>query len=459
MAVPASFAARACANGFSGARSCPTLAIERYSVSTTRFILVALLCCSPAILLWDGLITLSLVAEIVAIALVITARALRPGETGFLISIIRRPLAFAAIPAVWMLIQALPLRLVPHPIWKSAETVLGHPLADAISIDPGATIIALGQYLSMLSVAFLAAAVAVDRQRAEWLLFALTIATTAIALMILTHELILPGSWLTACAHDQAIDCSAMGTIIASTACVRSIERNEMRQAAHRSASALPLSFAAPCAALVICAVPLLFQATLPTLFATAYGLLTLVCVMLIRRLDLGWLGITGLAVTAIGAALLLLAAHPSGRGTSASLSFAASPPALRSLSQHVLDDAPLVGTGARTFMALAPAYREINDPQPDCSAATAAATFAIELGRPMFWLIVVGTLGAVIVLLRDALLRGRDWFYPAMGGACLLTLLLLSFTNTGLLGTTTGLFIAAALGLAFVQSRSRSAK
>jgi hypothetical protein len=433
--------------------------IERSSVSTNRFILFALLCCSPAILLWDGLMTLGLLAEVLAIALVIAARSLRSGETGFLIAIIRWPLALSALPALWILIQALPLHLFAHPVWQSAAAGLAHPLASAISVDPGATIIALGQYLSMVAAAFLAAAVAVDRQRAEWVFFGLIIATTAIALMALVHELFFPSSWLSACAQQQAIDCGAIGTIIASAACVRALERYEMRQAAHGAASALRSSFVAPCAALAICAAAVLFPATMPTAFATAYGLFAFVCVMLIRRLDLGVLGITGLAVTAIGVAILLLAAHPSERGTSMFLSFATSPAALTSLSQHVLDDAPLVGTGARTFLALAPVYREINDPQPACTAATAAATFAIELGRPMLWLIILGTLAAVVVLLRDALQRGRDWFYPAMGGGCLLTLLLMSFTNAGLLGTATGLLSAAALGLALAQSKSRSAK
>src|SRR5437868_1583544 len=105
--VSASSAAHACAYGFPGARSCRALAIERSSVSTNRFILFVLLCCSPAILLWDGLMTLGLIAEVLAIALVITARSLRSGETGFLIAIIRRPLALSALPALWILIQAL----------------------------------------------------------------------------------------------------------------------------------------------------------------------------------------------------------------------------------------------------------------------------------------------------------------------------------------------------------------
>src|SRR5207248_11090705 len=126
-----------------------------------------------------------LIAEVLAVTLVIAARSLRSGETGFLISVMRRPLALAALPAIWILIQALPLHLFAHPIWKSAETALARPLGAAISVDPGATIIALGQYLSMAAAAFLAAAVAVDRQRAEWVFFALILATTAIALMSL----------------------------------------------------------------------------------------------------------------------------------------------------------------------------------------------------------------------------------------------------------------------------------
>jgi hypothetical protein len=427
-------------------------------VSTNRFILFALLCCSPAILLWDGLMALGLVAEVLAIALVIAARSLRSGETGFLISVIRWPLAFAAIPALWILIQALPLHLLAHPIWKSAAAALGHPVGAAISVDPGATLIALGQYLSMLAVALLAAAVAVDRQRADWVLFALTIATTAIAVLFLVHELFFPGSWLSTCAQQQAINCSAIGTIIAGTACIRALERSEMRQGAGAAAPS-PSGFAAPCTALVICAAAVVFPATMPVLFATGYGILALVCMLLIRRLDLGVLGIVGLAATAFGIAALLLAAHPNERGTSLPLAFATSPPTLTSFSQHVLDDAPLAGTGARTFLALAPIYHQISDPQPAASAATAAASFAIELGRPMLWLIVLGTLAAIVVLLRDALQRGRDWFYPAMGSGCALTLLLMTFVNAGLLGTATGLLSAAVSGLAFAQSKSRSAK
>ena len=155
----------------------------------------------------------------------------------------------------------------------------------------------------------------------------------------------------------------------------------------------------------------------------------------------------------------LLAATHPAERGTSVLLAFSpARSAALLALTQRVLDDAPLVGTGAGTFAAVAPIYREIDDP-PASVAATAAASFAIELGSPMLWLTVAATVAFIIMLLRASLQRGRDSFYPAMGGSCLITLLLLAFTNAGLLGAATGLIVAATLGLAFAQSQSRALK
>ena len=196
-------------------------------MSKVCLILVALICSSPVILLSDGLIMQGLVAGIVAICLVTTARTLRPGETGFLVSTIRPLAVVAMVPVLWVMVQMLPLRALAHPIWNSVETALGHPVAGGISVDPGASVIALGQYLSMIAVAFLSAAVAVDRQRAEWLLFALTAAVSAIALIILTYDFSLPGAWVATFARAQAVDCLSMGIIVTSAACIRTIERYE----------------------------------------------------------------------------------------------------------------------------------------------------------------------------------------------------------------------------------------
>jgi hypothetical protein len=121
------------------------------------------------------------------------------------------------------------------------------------------------------------------------------------------------------------------------------------------------------------------------------------------------------------------------------------------------LNDAPLVGTGAGTFPALAPIYREKDDPPSASVPATTASALAIELGKPAFWLILAGTAGFIVILLRASLRRGRDSFYAAMAGGALLATALLAFTNAGQLGMSPGLIVAAIVGLGIGQSESRT--
>lgn len=122
-------------------------------MSKVRLIIVLLICASPAVLLWDGLIAQGLVAGIVAACLVLTALTLRPGEAEFLVSIIRPAAAVAAVPALWILLQALPFGFLANPIWASAKLALGRSIASSISVDPAISIIALGQYLTLGAVA------------------------------------------------------------------------------------------------------------------------------------------------------------------------------------------------------------------------------------------------------------------------------------------------------------------
>ena len=423
-------------------------------MSKVRFILVALICESPAILLWDGLITRSLVTGAVAAAMMITVRALRPGETKFFASIIRPLVVTAAVLALWMAVQVIPLRALAHPIWKSAEVALGHPLIGTISIDPGASVLALSQYLAMIAVAFLSAAVAVDRQRAEWLLFALTGACTLIGLIVLLHVSFSSGAGLPLFVPAQAIDCASIGTIIASAATIRAIERYETRRS---SPPALLRTFITSSVALVICILAVLLGGARQVLVAVACGCATLVWIRIMRRFALPGLTFTVVIVSVTLVAIFLAMVRPIEGGKTLLLAFATSSSATTAASERMLADTPLAGTGAGTFAALLPIYREINDSPTGPIAATAAAIVAIELGKPMFWLIVFTTVAFIFMLFRASLHRGRDSFYPAMGGACLVTLLVLAFSNAGLLGTAISLITAAALGLAFAQSKSRT--
>jgi hypothetical protein len=192
-------------------------------------------------------------------------------------------------------------------------------------------------------------------------------------------------------------------------------------------------------------------------LFATGYGLVTLACVLIIRRFNLRLLGTAVLAVPAIWIAVVLVSARPLPHDVSLPLAFAEPSSArLSALSERMLDDAPIVGAGAGTFAALAPTYREIDDPPSDSPAPTATGVIAIELGKPMLWLIVLAAIGLIVFLLRASLLRGRDSFYSAMTGCCVLSLLLMSFASPGLFEMAPSLLAATALGLGLAQSKSR---
>jgi hypothetical protein len=427
---------------------------------TVRNILVALILASPAILAWDGLMAQGAVAGIVAVALALTALSMRPGEAEFFVSIIRAPMMAAAIPGLWLLLQLLPLGVLAHPIWASAEQALGHSLPSAISVDPAASLISLGKYLSMCAVIFLSAAVGVDRQRAEWMLFALTAAVATIALLVLAHDFLSVEVGLSSFARAPAIDCACVGVIIAGAACIRSIERYEISRSSSQQLPAMLLwASAGGVAALAVCVAALVVGAMYWAAFAAGCGLAALAFSWITRRFSFRAFGISAIIVPTLAVVLLVMAYHPPERGVSVPLAYAGSSTPLIAQSQRMLDDAPMLGTGAGTFAAVAPIYREIDEPSAGSVAATTAATFAIELGKPMFWLITVATAASIVMLLAASLRRRRDAFYPAMGAGCLIASLMVAFVDSGLLGTATELIVAAALGLAFAQSKSRAAQ
>ena len=425
-----------------------------------RLILVALICASPAILLFDGPIVRGLVAAAAVSGMVTLLRTMRPGEAAFFLSI-ARPVSFViAVPAAWMLIQVLPLGVLAHPIWSSAREAVGHGIFGSISIDIGASVMALGQYLTLVAIAVWSGAVAVDRHRAEWILFSLLVATALIALMavvIVLADSTTPG-FAAAAVRMQSVDCAAIGVVIAGAVAIRTLERYETRHASpDRSVRLLMLTFVACAAAMAICIVALMLDGKANVLIAAGYGAAGVAAMVLIRRLGFGSWGILAIVLPGIALAAFL-ATNPALGTKSFSVMFATHvPESLIGTTQRVLADTPLWGNGAGTFSAIAPIYSDIDETVPMVGPPTVAAATAIELGSPALWFVMVTTMAAIVVLFRAAMQRGRDSFYPTAGASCLLTLLLLAFVNSGLLGMAEAIIAAATVGLAFAQSKSRS--
>ena len=287
----------------------------------------------------------------------------------FLLSVIRPIALVGVIPALWMLIQVLPLGAIglAHPIWESASAALRKPLSGSISIDIGATLISLARYLSIMAITLVASAVAVDRHRAEWILFTLTIATTLIGLLILTEYLgifILFDDHQDGSVRAAASDCATLGIILAAAAAFQALEHGYLKAQDQNSlAVSYWLAFVACLGATAICFLAVLVSATGQTYFAAACGIATFAIAIAIRRLRFGPWGYSAIIAVIFVVLFASIALRPTAQTTDITVAFAPqnSKP-LISVTQRVLAGTSWFGTGAGTFPAIVPIYRDFDE-------------------------------------------------------------------------------------------------
>src|SRR4051812_11860054 len=109
-------------------------AIPAAQVSIAFILLIVLIGALPPALILDGRLMHGLMAALAATLLAIVSQALRPGEAKHLQELTRPLVIVAAAPALWMVVQLLPLGALglAHPIWQSAQTALEGPLAGSL---------------------------------------------------------------------------------------------------------------------------------------------------------------------------------------------------------------------------------------------------------------------------------------------------------------------------------------
>jgi len=152
------------------------------------------------------------------------------------------------------------------------------------------------------------------------------------------------------------------------------------------------------------------------------------------------------------------VALQPAARLTTLTLPLApqisVAPP---SVAERILAASPWTGTGAGTFAALMPIYLDADEVVVEYSPPNVATKIAVEAGRPAVWIVLLIAIAAAAALFRGALRRGRDSYYSAAGAGCIVTLVLLAFTDLGMLQRSTSIVASAVLGLAFGQRLSRT--
>ena len=424
---------------------------------------MALIAAAPIIAFLDMPLVDSLIAVLMAVAVLTIARKIPSEEAGYLAKL-ARPLAIAlALPAAWMVIQIVPVpsaARLSHPIWASAEAGLGMPLQGSISVDPGLTLVALAHYMTLASLLFVAAAATVDRQRAEWVLHGLVCATAVFAVLSIAQSLV--GLPFVATSGPRLkmvlLGGVCLGALVAGTGMIRAYERHETRRAkVEGSFSRFARDFGANFAALALCCVALGLAAGKQEIFCAACGLGALALVVVARRLAIGLWASTLLAAFAT-LVVLVLAVRSDGQGDF-TLRYANAPAPLIADVDHLVTDTPWAGSGAGSFTSVIPIYRDIDVSADARAAPTSAAQILIEMGEPALWVIVITMLAFAGFLLRGAVRRGRDSFYPAAALGAVVVLTLGAFCDASALSTAVALLATTLLGLGLAQSQSRSAR
>lgn len=359
-------------------------------------------------------------------------------------------LACLLIPCIWILLQVIPFvgGTLANSAWSTASGALGRPMSGSVTIDTGASVLALCRYLTAVAILLLGVTVAINRQRAATLLTISTAIAVAASLELIVVEMdFVPIAHLSR--RTDVANIAMIGLIVSCASAVQAFENLRARKGKPRDArSPLPLALTASLAASAICLFAILASSD-SIVFAAIFGAGIVLGAYAIRRLRLALWGQIGLASMAAVAIIGLLATAPA-KDTDLTLSL--TKPSQFASIERMLSDVKWTGAGAGTFDALVPIYRDIDEADLHDNASTAAIV-AIEMGRPFLWVSVVLLLFAAALLFKRALARGRDYVYASTGAGCIVALLISSFTTNGALGPTTSLMASVICGVAIAQS------
>lgn len=348
--------------------------------------------------------------------------------------------------------QLMPLPLgLAHPIWASAHDALGGLPLGPITADLSLTLNAL--ILALAAIASLGVTIVVvrDRGRAELVLFVLAGVTAVSALTLDLHRLS-PAIAGAAATSELATTLAGFGLILNLAVMQLAAERAETRHSLLRS---IVLGLLGLAGALISAGAVFGLSGT-SNAIAAGFGVVLILLILVIRRLDLSPLAASALAAAAlIGAAIVLTFLFEQSSGPVLLRLVPEMGSEAKAALERMLADTRWFGAGAGTFSAVGRIY------QSDAGAALTAPSTATAIFAGMGAIgLAVAVLSGLIALVRlffGALQRGRDSFFPAAAAACVLFALVQSFAGPGLLRTAAILCLSAIVGLGLSQSVSQS--
>ncbi|KRQ12582.1 hypothetical protein AOQ71_15630 [Bradyrhizobium manausense] len=358
----------------------------------------------------------------------------------------------------WWILVAIPLgialQLAPvwlglaHPIWASTHDALGGVPLGPITADIGLTLNALLQAVAAVSLLGVTIVVVRDRSRAELVLLVLG-GTTAIAALAMDLHRILPGL-MAATPADLATTMAGLGIMLNMAVMQLAAERAETRHSLLRS---ITIGLYGLLGALVS-ALAIFGFSSANSAVAAGFGIVLILLVLVIRRLDLSPLAAGALAAAGlIGTAIVLTFLFEQSSGLALLRLVPDVGTETKAALERMLADTRWFGAGAGTFSALGRIY------QSDASEVLLAPSTATAIFADMGWIgLAVAGVACVLALIRlffGALQRGRDSFFPTAAAACVLFALVQSFAGPGLLHPAAILCFSVILGLGLSQSVS----
>lgn len=343
----------------------------------------------------------------------------------------------------------LPLRFA-HPIWASGHDVLGGLSLGPLTADMGLTVNALLLALAAVSSLSVAILVVRNRSRAELVLFVLSGVTAVSALMLDLHRI--SPALAGAAPHDLTTTLAGLGLMLNLAVMQLAAERAETHHSVLRSVA---IGLCGLVGALVSAAAIFGLSGT-GSAIAAAFGVVVILLILVIRRLDLSPLAAGALSAAAlIGAAIVLTFLFEKSSGPILLRLVPEMGTETKAALERMLADTRWFGAGAGTFAAVGRIY------QSDAGAVLAAPSAATSVFAGIGWIGLAATIAvsliALVRLFFGALQRGRDSFFPAAAAACVLFALVQSFAGPGLLRPAAILCLSVIVGLGLSQSVSQS--
>jgi hypothetical protein len=359
-------------------------------------------------------------------------------------------------PTLWMILQLVPIpvRGLGNSIWTIASAALNEPLVERFTVDLRATMLSLAQYNVILATALITAVVTLEKHRAAHVLYVLvwitTLASGLTAWMTVnpSHDS-LPGE------HTSAVTtgsiAATLGVLLATAMAIRAFDQLRRHGRPSRSAAGPMTRLLIAFLALIVSMAAVLISTDFTMVVPTLLGAGTLLAVVAIRRWFFGIWGTAGVLATIAIVFFASFTVIPINRNTDLTIALATQS---QTATERMLQDVGPVGSGAGTFSALLPIYREIGMTATR-ERPTAAAAIAIEMGRAFLCGLLVVTVVAACTLFKRSLSRGYDYVYAAVGAGASVSLPILAFAGDGVLDFGVSLLVAALYGLAFGQSLS----